>query len=285
MEPRPVFAISDLHLDFVAPRRRMDRLNPAWHLHPGALIERWQRVVPRNSVVLCPGDLSWNSGAGKLTEDYRVIDQMPGHTKILSPGNHDHGIWRSADRARRFCGKFDTLKALRGDALRVSQGDTAAGLVVAAAKGFYAPEDAFFGGPGGNPHDARQEMKRFQRELGRLKAALRHASEIRRDGDRVVVMIHYPPFANYTETSAFSAAIERADVDLCIFGHIHYPEEWKKVAIGRRNGVRYQLVASDYLNMRPLQIGTLGSGGFQLAELPEQKTAERADGLWPVGTI
>lgn len=263
----------------------MDSLNPAWHLHPRSLVERWQEEVRRDAVVLCPGDLSWNSKEGSLSEDYKVIDQMPGRVKILSPGNHDYGVWKSADRARRFCARFDTLQALRSDATRVALREEMPGLVIAAAKGFYAPEDDFFGRSDGNPQDHRVEMKRFQRELGRLKAALHHAADLRRDGDKMAVMIHYPPFVNYSESSAFSAAIERAGVDLCIFGHIHYPEEWKKVVIGDRNGVTYQLVAADYLNMRPLRLGQLGEDGFEMEDLPAQTTAERADGLRPAALL
>lgn len=284
MEAKPVYAISDLHFDSVHNERRMDGLNQAWIGHPDSLLRNWQRIVPRRSVVLCPGDLSRNVRPGHLQEDYKLLDHLPGDVKVLSPGNHDYGPWRSGSQAQRFCDQFDSLRALRSNATRVAfPGDgedpEIPGLVIAAAKGFYAPEDDLFNKSYSSTSDPKLEMKRFQRELGRLRAALRAAEELRRDGDKLAVLIHYPPFVNYNESSAFSSAIEKAGADLCLFGHIHYPEEWKRVVIGDRAGVRYQLVAADYLNMEPLRVGQLSERGFELAPLPEQPIRQRALGL------
>jgi uncharacterized protein len=74
---------------------------------------------------------------------------------------------------------------------------------------------------------------------------------LRRPDQPLVIMLHYPPFTSDGQPTAYSAIVERHAPALCLYGHLHKPDEWA-VAINNRaiNGVYYQLVAADYLQMQ-----------------------------------
>jgi len=244
-----LFAISDLHLDQFEPMHRMNTLDPCWRYHPGNLIDNWKQLVQPDDWVLCPGDISWGLKTEELSVDYQLLDDLPGN-KVLSPGNHDYGYWKTGARIKRFCEQWPSLFPLRNDALRIDE----IGVVIAAVKGFLSPEDALFGKSFSSAADLQSEHKRFDRELARLKGALSEAARLREPDDKLGVMIHYPPFADLDKNNAFTRAIADAGSDFCVYGHLHHQKEWQQVFQGTQDGVHYQLVAADYLNMKPVEL-------------------------------
>lgn len=92
----------------------------------------------------------------------------------------------------------------------------------------------------------------YARELARLEKALAEAAALRRDGDRLAVLCHYPPAVPGRAASAFTEHIDAAAADWCVFGHLHNPGEWHAVRAGlaaRGGGTRYTLVGCDALAM------------------------------------
>ena len=74
-----------------------------------------------------------------------------------------------------------------------------------------------------------------------------------REGDKLICMIHYPPFNSKKEDSAFTQMFEEQHADVVVYGHIHqnagsYPLQCE------RNGIKYYLTSCDLLGFRLVQI-------------------------------
>lgn len=226
-----VLAIADPHLSRRDPKP-MDIFGPGWDGHPEAFFEGWQATVREDDLVLVPGDLSWAMRLDDALEDLRDIAALPGRTVILR-GNHDYW-WPSIGKLRRMLPPG--MQAIQNDAVRI--GD----VVVAGTRGWVCPGSHEFG-----EHDERI----YRRELGRLDLSLARAAELRRPGDVLVVMLHYPPTNPRSEPSGFTERIERAAPDALVFGHVHGGREVGLAPIG---GVDVRFVAADAVGFRPVVV-------------------------------
>jgi predicted phosphohydrolase len=277
-----VWAISDLHL---GPGYGKGHPSSTWVDHQQMLRKGLDEVVAEDDVILIPGDLSWNQDPIDLRYDYLWLNERPGF-KILSPGNHDYTIWTSALEARSFCQEFGSLHPTCNEALRFPHpdGGQEAGLIIVALEGSHAPEDSYFNTNAGVSSLGREvESVRFLRQLLQLKRCLNKASRIRKEGDKLVVMIHYPPFAGVAGQkdcvyqTAWSKMIEGSEVDLCIYGHLHQKDQFQTAFQGSRGGVEYRFVGADFLWFHPTLIGEWTKDGLTIN--PPEITAEE---YWPV---
>ena len=226
-----VLAIADPHLSRRDPKP-MDIFGPGWDGHPEAFFEGWRATVREDDLVLIPGDLSWAMRLEDALHDLHDIAALPGRTVILR-GNHDYW-WPSIGKLRRALPP--SMQAIQNDALRI--GD----VVVAGTRGWVCPGSHEFG---------EQDERIYQRELGRLDLSLARAAELRRRGDALVVMLHYPPTNPRSEPSGFSERIVRAGPDALVFGHVHGGRE---VAAAPIDGVDVRFVAADALGFRPMLV-------------------------------
>ena len=64
------------------------------------------------------------------------------------------------------------------------------------------------------------------------------------DGDKVVVMIHYPPFNSKLEDSEFTGLFEKYGVDKVVYGHLHSYDKKGKLYLNK-NGIDYYLTSCD----------------------------------------
>ncbi|MFC6591199.1 metallophosphoesterase [Deinococcus lacus] len=172
-----VFAIADLHLSAVHPKP-MTVFGPQWAGHPDAIFEHWAARVAPDDLVLLPGDLSWAMRLEDALVDLRRIGEMPG-TKVILRGNHDYW-WTSVAKLRAALPAG--MYALQNDALRF--GPPGAGLVVGGTRGWDTP--------GHQPLGADDE-RLLAREAERLRLSLSAAQKLRQAGDRLLLMLHYPP--------------------------------------------------------------------------------------------
>lgn len=260
--PFLIYGISDLHFFLEGGLGGNLPGGLIFRAIPPGLIRRWREEVWGHDRVLVPGDISDSSSEEGIQADYRLLDRLPGE-KVLSPGNHDAGPWRSQNEIERFCKQFSSLTAITAGAIRLTAQPEAPGLVVAASGGACAPGDAWFGGEPSELGPADPGL-RFRLELTNLKYALAEATRIAQPTDRLAVQIHYPPFVNLTRSGPFSELIEAAGADLCIYGHLH--QESESGFEGQRNGVRYRIVAAPRLGMRPLRLGDLTARGVRWAD-------------------
>ena len=79
--------------------------------------------------------------------------------------------------------------------------------------------------------------------MERLTLAFADASAKRAEGDKVIAMVHFPPFTAKQEDTLFTQLFEQQGVETVVFGHIHgaayFPLRTHK------NGITYHLTACD----------------------------------------
>jgi predicted phosphohydrolase len=236
------YAIADTHLSFGKPKD-MSHFGEKWANHTERLANAWRERICAEDVVLLPGDVSWAQTSSKIMPDLAWLSMLPGR-KILLRGNHDHW-WKDIRTARQLASMYG-MEALEGDSVTIE------GVTVCGAMGHVAPNDPYF---------VKDEKKdRFSRELGRLTDALTHAVLHRPEGGPILLMTHYPPFTSQGERTAYVDVITRFQPAVALYGHLHHEKEWAVAKQGLHEGVRYRLVAADYLDMMPIQVWPLEEG-------------------------
>lgn len=270
-----LYGISDLHL---GPGSDKGHYSSKWKEHQPAIRQAWDERIPPDALVLMPGDFSWHQDPEDLTYDYYWIHDRPGQLKVLSPGNHDYGVWTDPKKVIEFCAPYDSLQPLMGDALRIANpaSKEAPGMVIVAVRGTQSPGDRYFdSNSGSSAKNQDPEAVLFIRELARLRAALRAGAEIMLEGDELVVMIHYPPFVDGVKDGPFNTLIEQAGAKLCVYGHLHQETQWTNTFQGERAGVDYRFVGTDFLGFSPTRLGEWNAEGLLLNPIER-----RANTVW-----
>lgn len=224
-----VFAIADPHLSRADPKP-MTIFGDGWAEHPEAFFSGWRDTVSEGDLVLVPGDVSWAMTLEGALPDLQDIAALPGQ-KVLLRGNHDYW-WPSLSKLR--AALPEGMFAVQNDALRFGGG----GVVVAGTRGWVCPGAREF---------AAEDEKIYVRELGRLALSLAAAAKLRGPGDRLALMLHYPPTNLRLEPSGFTDLIEKSGADVLVFGHLH----GERRAVDKVGDVPAHLVAADALSFRP----------------------------------
>lgn len=223
-----IFAIGDLHLPGNSPKP-MDVFGHAWDEHPLRIAEAWRDTVADEDLVLIPGDISWAMHMADVADDIGYIGALPGK-KLLLRGNHDYW-WNSITKVRALLpeGCF----ALQNDAFECG------GFVIAGTRGWTSPGSAGF---------SDDDRAIYERELIRLGMSLEAASI--REGKRLVVMLHFPPFNERRSPSGFTQLIEAHGAEQLIYAHLH-DKACSGAFEGERNGVNYSLCSADHIGFAP----------------------------------
>ncbi len=226
-----VYAIGDLHLSLSVPNKAMDVFGAHWKDHAARIREAWQDTVGDGDLVLIPGDISWAMYLSDAIADLAYIGDLKG-TKLLLRGNHDYW-WQSVTKVRSALP--DGMFALQNDVFRF--GD----LYVCGTRGWTVPQSSRF--------KESADRKLYERELIRLDLSL---SALPKNAF-AIGMLHYPPFAESGEKSAFAERFEAAGVKTVVYGHLHGASH-RYAFSGESGGVVYHAVSADYLNFIPKQI-------------------------------
>ena len=113
-----VYTIADLHLPGKEGNNKsMELFGSRWIGCVNKLINNWTAIVNNDDTVVIPGDISWAMTLEDATEDFKLLNDLPG-TKIIGKGNHDFW-WATASKMNKFFeqNKFDTLKILYNNSL------------------------------------------------------------------------------------------------------------------------------------------------------------------------
>jgi predicted phosphohydrolase len=230
-----IWAISDTHLSFAKPRDQT-RFGSKWQNHAARIKAAWQDRVAPHDVVLMPGDLSWAHSPRNVKPDVEWVAELPGR-KILARGNHDYW-WKKLEQVQRQV--FPPgMYAVQGSCLAVDN------VVICGTMGHIAPND---------PYYQQHKYKSYKRELNWLKRSLESAQQQRTNGEPVLLMMHYPPYTSDGRPSGFTEVIQQYKPDACVYGHLHFEQEWAVAVTDEQAGTCYHLVACDYLDMIPRQI-------------------------------
>jgi predicted phosphohydrolase len=239
-----IWALADLHLSFGTPNKKMDIFGPQWVDHPQKIEQAWRARVAPTDLVLLPGDISWAMHMDEAQPDLEWIDQLPG-TKVMIKGNHDY-----------WWGPVSKIKKVLPASCHLIQNDSFNwnGVSIGGSRLWDSDEynfSALFDPQGKNPtesDDSQERDKIFKRELGRLEMSLRTLDQ---KANLLIAMVHYPPIGLDLKDSAVSRLLEKYHVNICVFGHLHNVQPGQSL-FGEHHGVRYHLVAGDYLQFKPL---------------------------------
>ena len=228
-----IFAISDLHLSINNPKP-MDIFGPVWDNYVDDIIADWKVKVTEEDVVLLAGDLSWAMKLAEAEIDIKLVSDLPGK-KIIIRGNHDFW-WESIKNVRSKLG--ENMFALQNDAIKIGN------CVFAGTRGWNVPVSPYA--------EETHNKKIFDREYIRLEMCLTAAKKLQEEGDKLICMIHYPPFNSRKENSVYTELMEKFGVDAVVYGHLHAykPES----LVMTKNEIKYYLTSCDLLQNKLVEI-------------------------------
>jgi predicted phosphohydrolase len=219
-----VFAIGDLHLSG-GTDKPMDVFGPAWQNHGERIANAWMDSVSQEDVVLLPGDFYWAHAVKPGEGGYGRLAALPG-TKLIIRGNHDYW-WNSSHRSG----------SVASFSLRCRTIASPFAIACRRYTGWICPGSAVF---------STDDQKIYDREVLRLGLSLSALPS----GGRRIAMLHYPPFNENRAPSGFTEQLERAGVELVVYGHLH-GRSCRGGFEGVRNGVEYRLVSADHIEFKP----------------------------------
>jgi predicted phosphohydrolase len=233
-----IFAIGDMHLAS-GTGKTMDRFGENWRNHDQKIFESWERIGRDDDVLIVAGDTSWATRMDDALPDLERIGRMKG-LKLLVKGNHDYW-WQSLAKMGRVL--HSSIKILHASSTIIGR------VAIAGTRGWLCPNDSVF---------QTADEKIYEREVGRLRAALQPLEDRRSEFDSLIVALHYPPTNDKHEPSGFTELIDKFGAEACIYGHLH-GEAITTALTGLRNKTVYQLVSADAVAFAPAEIKLLVS--------------------------
>lgn len=230
-----VFSVSDLHLGSCCDKP-MDIFGDGWSGYWDNIREDWKKRVGEDDVVLIAGDVSWAMRLDQALPDISEISELPGK-KVLLRGNHDY--WWQSYRKLNDALPSGTY-AVQNNSVRIGN------LLVCGSRLWSLAADG--------EHDKAM----IDRENLRLRLALEDAKTNRKEGDKIAVMVHYPPFDVTFADSVFTRTIAEYDVDAVVYGHLH-GKDARVRRIVNKDGVNYYLTSCDLVGYKLVEISELFS--------------------------
>jgi predicted phosphohydrolase len=228
-----IYAIGDLHLSATADKP-MDVFGGNWQGHFEKIKSSWLEVVQSDDVVLICGDISWAMKLEDAVVDLQSLAGLPGK-KVFIRGNHDYW-WGGISRVRA-AAPDDSFIFLQTDSVKIGE------CVIVGSRGWSCP---------GSPEFTEHDEKLYLREVERFKLAFADAERKKEEGDKVIAMVHFPPFTSKQEDTEFSRLFEEKGVENVVFGHIHGAAYFPLRTI--KNGVTYHLSACDKVAFKLIKI-------------------------------
>lgn len=195
-----VFAISDLHLS-LSNEKPMDIFGDAWENYLDNIKKDWKEKVCDDDIVIMAGDLSWAMKIEDFQNDLKFFEDLPGK-KIIVRGNHDYW-WSSLSKVKQVLP--ENFFVLQNNAIKIDN------YVFCGTRGWSLPDEAW----------TEEDDKIYKREQIRLSLALKSATELMTPNDKLVVILHYPPFNFKNTDNEFMVLLKQANPFAVVFGHIH----------------------------------------------------------------
>lgn len=225
-----VFAISDLHIS-TTTNKPMDIFGGKWKNYMEKIREDWLNKVSDEDIVLIAGDLSWAMKMNEFEQDIKQIADLPGK-KVFIKGNHDYwftGILKVTAVLP------ENMYVIYNTALKI--GD----YVICGTRGWSVEEQT------------EEAQKLYKRETLRLELSLNEMQKLREDNDKVICMLHYPPFNVKRDNNEILDLIEKYKVDTVVYGHLH-GESCKKDLVVNLKNAKFYLTSCDILDNKLVQI-------------------------------
>lgn len=219
-----VFSISDLHLSS-DNEKPMNVFGAGWENHMAKIKSDWIKKVTAEDIVLICGDISWGISLDDGLKDLQSLKELPGK-KIFIRGNHDYW-WNGITKLRRSApdGSFIFLQ---NDCIKIDN------LIICGSRGWTCP---------GSSDYTPDDEKLYLREAERFKLCFKEVDKVRVDGDRLIVMIHYPPFSQKSPQTLFTELFSEHFAEKVVFGHVHGDTYFPYRTV--KDGIEYILTSCD----------------------------------------
>jgi len=244
-----VWVISDLHLSLGVVGKNMDVFGEQWKDHYKKIQSNWMESIALDDLVLIAGDISWAMRIEDAMPDLDWLHRLNG-VKVMIRGNHDYW-WGSVTKVLQSLPSSIKIVQNNGfDWEDISIGGTR--LWDSEEYGFNDIIDVEPSELAGKfvEQDLERQKKIFARELNRLELSLKNMNPAAKTR---IVMTHYPPIGADMKDSATSKLLERYNVNICVFGHLHGVRRDIPI-FGEKNNIRYILTSCDYIDFKPIQI-------------------------------
>ena len=228
-----IYAISDLHLSLTSDKP-MDIFGSGWEGHFEKIKSDWKSKVQEDDIVLIAGDISWAMKMPDALTDLNALADLPGK-KVFIRGNHDY--WWSGITRLRDSAPNDSFIFLQTDAVKIGE------FVFIGSRGWTCP---------GSSDYTDQDQKLYRREAERFRLAFLDADKLAQEGDKKVVLMHFPPFTAKQEDTLFTELFEGNKVDKVVFGHIHGAAYFPFKAY--KNEIEYILTSCDKVGFSLVKI-------------------------------
>lgn len=228
-----IYAISDLHLS-TSCDKPMDVFGGNWEGYTDKIIKNWSDKVSGEDLVLIAGDISWAMKLEDAVSDLEWIDKLHGK-KIIIKGNHEYW-WKSISAVREILPK--SIMAIQNDAIKFD------GFVVCGTRGWNVPEE--------NKDFSEEDEKIYKREVERLKLTLKSAKVLQTNNEKIICMMHFPPFDGSGNETEFTKLFDEFGVSVVVFGHIHGYTNCKLKQ--EKNGITYYFTSCDHINNNPVEV-------------------------------
>ena len=229
-----IFAIADLHLSLCG-QKPMEIFGDSWDNYTDIIYNDWQSKVTDDDIVLIAGDISWAMYMEDFKADLEFFNGLKGK-KVFIRGNHDYW-WDSISKVR--ANLKENMYAIQNDCIRFDN------VLICGTRGWVVPEK--------NQKLDEYDQKIYNRELERTQLCLKAMEKLRKESDKVIFMIHYPPFNVAREQNEFMDLFEKYKVDTVVYGHLH-GKSVKTCLFEIRNGVKYYLTATDQIKHHLVEI-------------------------------
>ncbi len=246
-----IFAISDLHLSLSSPEKTMEDFGDIWKNYQTKIKNNWEKTVSGNDLVLISGDISWAIKLKDALIDLEWLHSLPGK-KVILRGNHDYW-WPSVSKLKEALPP--SISFIQNNSLSFED-VSIAGTRLWDTKEYNFNDYINFVYNPKQKKDIQEEIQKdlsekiFLRELERLKLSL---ETMDKKAKTKIVMTHYPPISADLKDSQVSKLLEKYNIDICIFGHLHNLKREKKM-FGEKNNINYILASADYIDFTPIKI-------------------------------
>lgn len=239
-----LFVLGDTHLSLGVPGKPMDIFG-GWENYMSLIEQNWRRLLTPEDTIVLAGDISWGMTLEEAKADFAFLQSLPG-TKIILKGNHDYW-WNSMKKMNGFFEEngFDSLHILHNNCYAYE------GCGICGTRGWVniPGETNVKEEPAGETVSG--DRKVLLREEQRLRVSLDAA---KKQGLKPIAFLHYPPIYWNSRNDLMLKTLHDFDVKDCYYGHLHGTQAHARAEKNSVDGIRYHLVAGDYLQFVPEKI-------------------------------
>jgi uncharacterized protein len=225
-----IYAISDLYLSGEKVKKPMNIFEGYVKEYIEEVKKYWNTIVEDEDIVLISG-VSCAYYLKDAQPDLDFIGKLKGK-KVMLKGKYDYW-WKEIKPVRNAI--HESTRALQNDCIRED------GVVICGSSGYLIE----------NFNSKRNKLN--LREKLRFIASLEKAMSNRKDGDVLIIMMHYPPFNSKLEDSGLTDLFNECKVNKVVYGYLH-GQNIQTPLYYVKNNIEYYLTSCDRVNNNLIRI-------------------------------